>query len=142
MTVDPLNRFSGYALRRASNVTLADLAPRLAVLGLRVAEASVLVVIAANPGITQADVGRLLGMTATHLAPRVASLDQAGHLLRRPLGRRAQGLSLTPQGQALAQAVTQAMHEHEKALLERVPAHLLPALKEALHYLWKPVPPE
>src|SRR6185437_16592952 len=56
MVIDPLKGLPGYALRRVSAAFMAELASRLAVLDLRPAEATVLLVIGVNPGITQSDV--------------------------------------------------------------------------------------
>ena len=83
MVIDPLKDYPGYALRRASAASMARLAQRLEPLGLRPAEATVLMVIGANPGITQSEVGRLLEIASANMAPLTSRLGRRGLIVRR-----------------------------------------------------------
>ena len=115
---DPLRVLPGYLLRRASSAALADLNRRLEEVGLRHAEASLLVLLAANPGTTQSALGRQLDIQRANMAPLVARLDARGFISRKPVDGRSEGLHLTPAGERSAADALAAMTAHEAALLE------------------------
>ena len=98
MAIDPLEDYPGYALRRASAATMARLARRFAALDLRAAEASVLMVIDANPNITQSEIGRLLDIASANMAPLVSRLADRELVERQPVDGRSHGLALTRYG--------------------------------------------
>jgi hypothetical protein len=56
----PLDDLLGYRLRRASMTTMADLMDVIRPFGLSAGEASLLILVGANPGCRQSDVGRSL----------------------------------------------------------------------------------
>ena len=129
---DPLIRFPGYALRRAANATAAELSARLAALDLRQSDASLLLLVAVNPGATSSALGRALGVERANMVPLLKRLDEAGLIGREAIDGKSQGLRLTPAGlQRLAEA-RKIIEAFEAELLARVPAehrdHLLPAL--------------
>ena len=129
---DPLIRFPGYALRRAANATAAELSARLAALDLRQSDASLLMLVASNPGATSSALGRALGVERANMVPLLKRLDEAGLIGREAIDGKSQGLRLTPAGlQRLAEA-RKIIEAFEAELLARVPAehrdHLLPAL--------------
>ena len=129
---DPLIRFPGYALRRAANATAAELSARLAALDLRQSDASLLLLVAVNPGATSSALGRALGVERANMVPLLKRLDEAGLIGREAIDGKSQGLRLTPAGlQRLAEA-RKIIETFEAELLARVPAehrdHLLPAL--------------
>ena len=130
--MDPLKHLPGYALRRASAATMAELARSLAPLDIRFGEAALLMQVDANPGITQSEVGRVLDIQRANMVPLTARLHARALIERVPVDGRSQGLTLTPAGTALCGQVTAVIAAHETALLARVPerhrAHLLPAL--------------
>ena len=74
VTTNPLKDLPGYLLRRASAWTMAELARRLEELDLTPTEASVLVVIASNPGIIQREIGQMLGIVSANMTPLVSRL--------------------------------------------------------------------
>ena len=134
---DPLPSYPGYALRRAANATAAELAGRLAPLGLRQSDASVLILVAANPGVTASALGRALDIQRANMVPLLKRLEEAGLIARTALDGKSRGLDVTPAGRerlAEARAVVEAF---EAELIARVPpehrAHLLPALEA----LWR-----
>jgi len=103
----------GYQIRRLSLVVMTDLTDALAPLGLRPAEASVLFAIHANSGLTQSELGRMLGIKRANMAPLIAGLEARTAITRDAVDGRSQALHLTEEGRALharALAVTQA-HE-------------------------------
>jgi DNA-binding MarR family transcriptional regulator len=129
---DPLIALPGYALRRASSAMLAELGVRLAAHDLRPTEASILVLISVNRGITQSELCRALDVQRANMTPLVGRLEGRGLIIRSAVDGRSQGLALTDEGTSLAAQARAAMDAQESAIIERIPAehraHLLPAL--------------
>jgi DNA-binding MarR family transcriptional regulator len=119
--VDPFARLVGYHLRRASAFAMADLAAELAPLGLRPAEASILFVIAANPGITQSGVGRTLGVARANMTPLIAGLAKRKLVARQAIDRRSHKLALTPGGRAAHDQAMRCVERHEARLFGPLP---------------------
>jgi DNA-binding MarR family transcriptional regulator len=113
------------------------LAKRLAALELRPAEASVLMVIGANPGITQSEIGRLLDIAGANMAPLINRLHTRGLLEKQPLNGRSHALSLSESGRALHARTQKTFERHEEELLGRLPKRLREPFLEALQLLWK-----
>jgi len=134
--IDPMADFPGYALRRASAAAMAQLAKRLAALSLRPAEASVLLVIHSNPGITQSEIGKLLAIARANMTPLVARLHRRRLLGRARIDGRSQGLRLTESGLALVQHVRKTVEAYETALLEQVPAAHRTGFVAGVRALW------
>ena len=132
---DPLPQFPGYALRRAANATAAELSARLAATGLRQSDVSVLLLIAANPGVTASALGRQLGIERANMVPLLKRLE--GLIARAPIDGKSQGLALTAEGKTRLSEARAVVEAFEAELLLRVPAehraHLLPALEA----LWR-----
>lgn len=120
--LDPLKDLPGYALRRASAAFMAKLAERLATLDLRPSEASALLVIDANPGVTQSDIGRLLDIARANMAPLTARLAARDLIVRQSAGGRSHGLTLSDPGRRLTRKAQRIVAELEAELLERIPA--------------------
>jgi DNA-binding MarR family transcriptional regulator len=119
---DPLRDLPGYALRRVSAAIMARLAARLAKLDLRPSEATVLLVIAANPGIIQSEVGRLLGIASANMAPLVARLADRNLVTREAVDGRSQGLTLSDAGRRVTLKARSIMDDLEADLTSRIPA--------------------
>jgi DNA-binding MarR family transcriptional regulator len=132
---DPLQNYPGYALRRASLSSTSVLAKRLEALELRPAEASVLMVIGANPGITQSEIGRLLDIAGANMAPLVNRLHGRVLLEKQALDGRSHALSLSASGRALYGRTRKTFESHEEALLARLPMRLREPFLEALQLL-------
>ena len=134
---DPLPNFPGYALRRAANATAAELSTRLAESGLRQSDVSVLMLIAANPGVTASAIGRQLGIERANMVPLLKRLE--GLIDRAPIDGKSQGLALTAPGATRLADARRIVETFEAELLARVPPehreHLLPALEA----LWRQV---
>lgn len=122
LIVDPMKDLPGYALRRASASVMAKLAERLAPLGLRPSEASVLLVIDCNPGITQSQIGRLLDIARANMAPLTARLAARDLIVRESAGGRSHGLTLSASGRRLTLKAQRVVAELEAELMERIPA--------------------
>lgn len=121
MTIDPLRDLPGYLLRRASAALMARLAARLARLSLRPAEASVLLVIGANPGITQSEVGRMLDIASANMAPLAARLTDRQLIVRDRADGRSHDLKLSESGRRLMQRARRVMEVLEAEFLESIP---------------------
>jgi DNA-binding MarR family transcriptional regulator len=120
--VDPLKDLPGYALRRASAAVMAKLAERLAALDLRPSEASVLLVIDSNPGVTQSQIGRLLDIARANMAPLTAGLAARDLIVRESAGGRSHGLTLSASGRRLTGKAQRIVAQLEAELMERIPA--------------------
>lgn len=129
----PLNDLPGYALRRAANAMMAELAARLEPLGLRIAEASVLLLIAGRRDLTSSEIGKVLDIQRANMAPLLARLEAAGLIRREPLDRKSQAILLSATGEERLHAVRAITGAFENDLLGRIPEvhrpHLLPALQ-------------
>jgi len=134
--VDPLKDLPGYALRRASSATMQKLTRDLAPLDLRPSEASVLLVIEANPNITQSEAGRMLDIAGANMAPLISRLDRRELLARQPVDGRSHGLELTAAGRALCTRAKKIMSAHEERLMRKIPASQRADFVAALQALW------
>lgn len=101
---------------------MARLAQRLSRLDLRPTEATVLLVIGANPGVIQSEVGRLLGIASANMAPLMARLADRDLIVREALDGRSQGLTLSDVGRRITQKARSIMDDLEADLLARIPA--------------------
>ncbi|KAF0186518.1 MAG: winged helix-turn-helix transcriptional regulator [Hyphomonadaceae bacterium] len=137
MTSDPLTPFFGYALRRASNASVAQLTPALNALNLRLAEASTLVIIQGSPGITQSELGRMLDIASANMAPMIGRLDERGLISRVRVDGRSQGLRLTAEGEDLAAAALKAFRTHEEQLAAHIPPEFADVILETLNDIWQ-----
>ena len=136
MLKDPLKELLGYRLRRVSSAMLSELSEKLVHLDLRPAEASVLVLIAANPKISQSDACRMLGMQSANMAPLAKKLQERGFIERKPLDGRSHGLTLTMEGHDLTRQVQSILDAQEAALLAKIPEEIRDAFTKGLDALW------
>ena len=97
----PLDSLVGYRLRRASMAMMADLLGALTPLGLSAGEASFLLLVGANPGCRQSDVGRTLEIKRANMTPLVARMKARGLVVDAPIDGRSRSLTLTDEGKAL-----------------------------------------
>jgi DNA-binding MarR family transcriptional regulator len=134
--IDPLEDYPGYLLRRASAAAMADLANRLSVLDLRPAEATVLLVIDANPNATLSDVGRLLRIASANMAPLIARLEARNLIEREPVDGRSQALMLAPRGRSLTLQIKDVVADHEATLIDRIPAGVRDDFLKTLRAIW------
>ena len=133
---NPLANLPGYALRRAASSVTADLASRLAPLGLRVGEAAVLLLIAGREDMTSADIGRILDIQRANMAPLLARLDATGLLERRALNRKSQAIVLSNEGLAAMPRIRAVTSQFEADVMARIPEAHRPHFVPALHALW------
>ncbi|HET6565083.1 MAG TPA: MarR family winged helix-turn-helix transcriptional regulator [Xanthomonadales bacterium] len=136
MAIDPLENYPGYSLRRASAASMARLARRFSALELRPTEASVLMMIDANPNITQSEIGRMLDIASANMAPLVSRLADRGLLEREPVDGRSHGLTLTRLGAEITGNVKRAVDDHEEELLAKVPVGQRETFLAILRTMW------
>lgn len=132
----PLDGHLGYHLRRATAAMQADLAQRVSVYGVTIVEMSALLVIEANPAVTQSQIGRLLGIKTANMAPMTAGLVDRGWVKRDDAVGRSVGLSLTTQGATLAKSLHGCIKANEKQLLTRLPVNERRRVIDLLRRIW------
>lgn len=116
---DPVASHLGYRLRRASAAVMAALGAALAEIGLRPVEGTILILVGANPGCIQSDVGRMLGIKRANMTPLIAALSAKGWLDKAPVDGRSLSLTLTRAGEHMCRRVETIMAAHE-ARVERI----------------------
>src|SRR5215213_4034487 len=101
LSVGVLDGHLGYFLRRVQVWVFQDFIRTLASIDLRPAQYSVLAVIGANRGLSQADVAQLLGIERARLVRLLDRLEKRGltQRLASPIDRRSHALQLTVAGQ-------------------------------------------
>ena len=129
---DPLTRYPGYVLRRASAAALTTLNERLAPLQLRHADVALLMLIEATPGISQSQAGRILEIQRANMVPFIARLEKKALIERQQIDGRSRALQLTPSGQFTLAQARRLVDAYEMELLSQVPeplrVHVLPIL--------------
>ena len=134
---DPLHEMLGFQLRRTSNGVMAALTAELAPLGILPSEASLLMMIGANPGCTQSDVSRALRAQPANMVPLINKLVQAGSIEREQGKGRAIALTLTTAGNQLYGDVAAAFERHEARISRSLPQELRDKLIPALMQICK-----
>jgi len=135
--VDPFVNLLGYHLRRLSVLVMADFTEALSPLGLKPAEACVLYAVAAAPGLTQSDVGKMLGIQRANMAPLIAGLIQLGLVERDRVDGRSQALRLTAAGEAARSAALAANHLHEERMFGSLGKPARARVTAQLRSLWQ-----
>lgn len=134
---NPLDQLLGYQLRRASFAMLSDLSAGISKLDLRITEMSVLMVIDANPDITQSDIGRVLGIQRANMVPLVTQLERRMLIGRGETRGRAQALRLTADGTVLVQRCRETIAEHEARYVKLFTAGERERLLRCLPRIWQ-----
>ena len=133
---DPLARLPGYALRRAANAMMVELGNRLANEGMRISEASVVMLIAERPGLTSSEIGKILDIQRANMAPLLNRIEAGGLIRREPIDRKSYAIALTAEGEAKAETVRKVTGKFEADLLARIPAEHRDHFVPALNALW------
>ncbi|ETX27666.1 MarR family winged helix-turn-helix transcriptional regulator [Roseivivax isoporae] len=129
-----LDEFVSYGLRRASNAVQSDLARALRDIDLRLVTMSVLVVIAENPGLRQSQLSDILSIERPNLVSILDELESRSLMSRTrvPTDRRAYALSVTEEGQALADRALEVTREHEERVFGGLDAATRRLLRTAI----------
>jgi DNA-binding MarR family transcriptional regulator len=136
-SVDAFDDLLGYHLRRLSVKVMADFSGALKPLGLNPADASILFVINTNPGITQSDVGKTLGILRANMAPLIAALVQRGFVERETIDGRSQALTLTSSGAATCRQARTAARTHEDRMFGALAETTRLRLIKQIRALWQ-----
>lgn len=129
---DPMAARLGYQLRRASVLMMTDLGSRMAHTGLRPTEATILLLIGANAGCRQGEVGEALGIKRANMVPLVAGLIKKGLVTRARADGRSHALTLTAAGRAKTAAFNKLLDKQEADFQSRLDQKSLAALLAAL----------
>ncbi len=113
---------------------MSGLGSALAELDLRPVEGTILVLVEANPGCIQSDLGRQLGIKRANMVPLITGLVLKNLLEKSPVDGRSLALTLTPDGEAACGRVVQAMTAHEARFHALLTDQELVVLRSAL---WK-----
>ena len=134
LSLGVLDGHLGYFLRRVQVWVFQDFIRTLASIDLRPAQYSVLAVIGANRGLSQADVAQLLGIERARLVRLLNRLEKRGFTQRlaSPTDRRSHALQLTPAGQAQLKRAKALAAIHEANLQQRFGAADHARMMEAL----------
>jgi DNA-binding MarR family transcriptional regulator len=133
---NPLDGLLGYQLRRASQAMLEDLLTALKDLELRPTGVSVLLLIAANPGITQSRIGQALAIERANMVPMTAKLTEQGLLSRSRADGRSHGLHLTEEGKKAVTKIRKRIADHENKFWGETKLPERTALLSFLRTLW------
>lgn len=132
--LDLLNSRLGYFVRRAQVWIFQDLIGRLGSIDLSPAQFSVLVVVDANRGLSQAELAATLGIERARLVRLLHRLEQRELIQRLSSsadGRR-HALQLTRDGQRMLVRAKALSQEHEAELMKRLRPERYKLLLEAL----------
>ena len=129
---DPISSRLGYLLRRASQVMMTELGTALAGAGLRPVEGTILILVGANPGCIQSDLGRMLGIKRANMVPLISALLARGYLEKSPVDGRSLALTLSDAGEAMRRQVDAIMDAHEARFEKMLPGSDQKALRAAL----------
>jgi DNA-binding MarR family transcriptional regulator len=112
----------GYTVRRAQMWMMYDFRRALKDLELTPAQFSVLRVVAANPGLSQARVAEALAIERARLVQMIDRLEAAGRVrrARSPTDRRSHALQLTASGMELLERALVAAEGHERSVVARL----------------------
>jgi len=136
-SVNPCDGLLGYHLRRLSVLVMADFTEALAPLGIKPAEASVLYAVAAGAGLTQSEIGKMLGIQRANMAPLIAGLMQRGLVERDRVDGRSQALRLSAAGEALRAAAWETNRVHEERMFGALSQAAKARMVAQLRALWQ-----
>ena len=129
-----LNRHLGYFIRRAKVWVFHDFIRTLKSLDISPAQYSVLLVIAANLGLSQAELARTLGIQRARLVRVLHRLDKRGltRRLQSSADGRTHALRLTPKGQETLRRAEALAAQHEARLIDKIGVEPYETMKNIL----------
>lgn len=134
---DPLANLPGYALRRAANAMMAELAGLLDTLDLRISEASILLLIDGREDMTSSAIGSVLDIRSANMVPLLNRLSSAGLIDKVRIDGKSMAIVLSEKGRNKAAEVRAVTDKFESDLLRRIPAAHRPHFVPALNALWR-----
>ena len=129
-----LDSLLGYHLRRAQVAVFADFARTVSSFDLTPGQFGVLVLIAANAGLSQSALGAALGLDRSTVVGVIDRLERRNLVLRAPApnDRRSYALKLTEKGEAVRQEMAGRVRGHERRIARRLSANERDKLIELL----------
>ncbi len=128
----------GYQLRLAQLAVFRDFEQHVGELGVSPGRVGVLALIKANPGVSQSELARGVGLDRSTMVPLLDHLERRGVLeRRRGADRRTNGLWLTSSGKRLLAQIKRRIQAHEA----RITAGLSRAEREQLVALLRKLQP-
>jgi DNA-binding MarR family transcriptional regulator len=129
-----LNNHLGYFVRRLQVWIFQDFIQSLRTMNVRPAQYSVLLVIEANPGRSQAAIGQTLGIERARLARLLHELERRKWISRRASGNdaRSYSLHLTAEGEQALAKIKRLAEQHEARLSDHVGAERRSQLMDLL----------
>jgi DNA-binding MarR family transcriptional regulator len=117
-----LDTLLGYHLRRAQVAVFADFARTMSSINLTPGQFGVLVLIAANAGLSQSALGAALGLDRSTVVGVIDRLERRGLVLRAPApsDRRSYALKLTEKGETVRQEMVRRVRSHERRIARRL----------------------
>ncbi len=133
-----LGEFVGFRLRRVQNQLSRNFASKTSELGLRSGLFSSLAIVAANPGISQVDLSREVGLDKSVTVSIVDDLELNGWAVRKrsEQDRRRHALYTTPKGQAYLEGLFALLTEAEDAVLHQLSPGEMTLLSELLDRMY------
>jgi DNA-binding MarR family transcriptional regulator len=137
LSLGHLNQHLGYFVRRLQVMIFKDFIQALASMQLRPAQYSVMLLIEANPGSSQAAIGRALGIERARLARLLHDLEARKWIERRAANgnARSHALFLVANGQKALARSRKLADRHEAHLTELLGAKRRSSLMELLNDL-------
>jgi DNA-binding MarR family transcriptional regulator len=134
LNLGQLDHHLGYFLRRLQIWVFQDFMQALGPMKVRPAQYSVLLIIEANPGRSQAAIGQTLGIERARLARMLHELERRKWVSRRASGSdaRSHALHLTMEGEKALAKIKSLAEQHEARLAEHVGAKQHMQLMELL----------
>lgn len=130
---------ASFLLAQLGHHAAARFAERLEPLGFAPHHAGIFRILAQNPGISQQDLAKTLGMHASRLVGILDELQQRGLVERRPSehDRRLYALHLTSDGQGALRRIAEAAREHHRSLMAGLSAEQQSQLRDMLGIILK-----
>jgi DNA-binding MarR family transcriptional regulator len=124
----------GYALRRAQVAVFQNFTQIVGASELTPGQFGVLVVIDANPGLSQTQLGNALGIDRSTVVAVIDRLESRGLVARRPApnDRRSHALHLSDSGKATLRRLTERVRAHERQIARDLSAEEQGRLVELL----------
>ena len=133
-----LGEFVGFRLRRVQNQLSRDFSAAIADDGLRSGLFSSLALIAANPGLSQQQLSREVGLDKSVTVAIVDEMEKSGWAVRErsKTDRRRHALQITPRGEAYLDKLFATLERTENAVLHQLSPAELALLNELLDRMY------
>ena len=108
----------GYQLRRAQIETFQHFVSNLGAEGMRPGWFGLLIIVANNPGLSQTQLARALGVDASKMVAMIDRMEQSGWVARSrsKTDRRSHELHLTDAGAEMLERITPMVRDHDGAI--------------------------